>query len=526
MKTFKKFFLIFCVLLFISCGSEEKTKDTLNINIGIEPPTLDWSLAVYGVSFEVINNIMDGLATFDEEYRPVPSLAESWQVSEDETTYTFKIREGVLWTDGKPLTSGDFLYAWQRLLQSDTKAGYAYFLFDIQNARQFNEGKITNFAEVGVKAPDDRTLVVVLEKSRTYFLSLVTFMSTFPMRQDIVEKHGDKWTTPENIVTLGPYVLKKWEHEKEILIEEYGDYWGEGPKDAKKVKMIMERDSTVGLELYEKGELDFLDSLPPSEISRLREHPDFSETPVFSVSYVGFNTRQQPFDDPLVRKAFASSIDRERLIETLGSGKAITSFIPVDMFAHNPEIGLPFDAPQAGEFLDMAGYPDGEDFPEVTFLYVDSPNNNFITEMLRDVWKSTLGVDVTLEPAENSAEYLEAVKAGSSNMYRTGWGADFPDPHTFMSLFEAGSGNNYTGWEDSNYDKLVKMAAEIQDQDERKRLYDQAQKILTETAVPIAPYLNSVDLNLIKPYVKGLEPPSFGILSFSEVEFTDPSVPE
>ena len=203
-------------MLFISCGSGNKVpnaadisrKDTLNINIGTEPPTLDWSLATDVTSFTIIDNVMDGLTAFDEKYEPVPALAQSWQISEDGRTYTFKIREGVSWTDGKPLKAGDFLYSWKRILQPETAGSYAHFLFDIQNARKFNSGEIKDFGKVGARAPDDYTLIVTLERPRAYFLNLVTFMSTFPMRKDVVEKYGTKWTKAANIVTLGPYRLK------------------------------------------------------------------------------------------------------------------------------------------------------------------------------------------------------------------------------------------------------------------------------------------------------------------------------
>ncbi|MXW44295.1 MAG: peptide ABC transporter substrate-binding protein, partial [Candidatus Dadabacteria bacterium] len=202
MKRSKEFLPILCILLFISCGSGNRApdavdisrKDTLNINIGTEPPTLDWSLATDVTSFTIIENKMDGLAAFDGKYEPVPALARSWRVSEDGRTYTFKIREKVLWTDGVPLRAGDFLYSWKRILKPETAGSYAYFLFDVKNARKFNSGEIKDFAKVGVKAPDEHTLIVTLEKPRAYFLSLVTFMSTFPMRKDIVERYGTRWT--------------------------------------------------------------------------------------------------------------------------------------------------------------------------------------------------------------------------------------------------------------------------------------------------------------------------------------------
>ncbi len=533
MKRSKEFLPILCILLFISCGSGNKPptaadisrKDTLNINIGTEPPTLDWSLATDVTSFTIIENIMDGLAAFDKKYEPVPALAQSWRVSEDGRTYTFKIREGVLWSDGVPLRAGDFLYSWKRILKPETAGSYAYFLFDIKNARKFNSGEIKDFSKVGVKVLDERTLTVTLEKPKAYFLSLVTFMSTFPMRKDIVEKYGTRWTEAANIVTLGPYRLKEWKHHKEVLIEEYKDYWGEKPKSAKKVKMIMNENPVSTLALYESGELDFLDSkgIPLLEVPRVMKLPDFKQSIVFRNNYIGFNTKKAPFDNPLVRKAFASSIDRESLAGLLqGAGVPVTSWIPIDMLAHNPRIGIPFDAQKARKFLEMAGYPGGKNFPKTSFLYPDTGNNRIVAEAFQSMWKEYLGIEVKLVNQE-WAVYLSTLRTDPPSVFRAGWQADFPDPHNFMNLFECGSGNNRTRWCDPEYDRLVEKAAGILDRGQRTDLYNSAQRILMETGVPIVPYLNSVQQNMIKPYVKGLEPDRLNFLYFSRVEFVSHS---
>ncbi|MCY3986214.1 MAG: peptide ABC transporter substrate-binding protein [Candidatus Dadabacteria bacterium] len=529
----KNLLSVLCFLLFISCGSGNKAtesvdisrKDTLNINIGTEPPTLDWSLATDVTSFTIVENIMDGLAAFDEKYEPVPALARSWQVSEDGRTYTFKIREKVLWTDGVPLRAGDFLYSWKRLLQPETAGSYAYFLFDIKNARKFNSGEIKDFGKVGIKVPDERTLIITLERPRAYFLSLVTFMSTFPIRKDIVEKYGARWTEAGNMVTLGPYRLKEWKHHKEVLIEEYGDYWGERPRSAKKVKMIMNENPVSTLALYESGELDFLDSkgIPLLEVPRVKKLPDFRQSMVFRNNYIGFNTQKKPFDNPLVRKAFASSIDRKSLSGLLqGAGVPVTSWIPIDMLAHNPLIGLSFNPIEARKFLERAGYPDGKNFPQTSFLYPDTGNNRIVAEAFQSMWKAHLGISVRLVNQE-WAVYLSTLRNDPPPVFRAGWQADFPDPHNFMNLFECGSGNNRTGWCDPEYDWLVETAAGTLDRGQRGNLYDRAQKILTETGVAIVPYLNSVQQNMIKPYVKGLEPDRLNFLYFSRVEFVNHS---
>jgi len=526
------FLMLSVVLLIPACSNNNSetdisSKDTLNINIGSEPPTLDWSRATDSTSFTILNNIMDGLTRFSSEHKPEPALAKSWKVSQDGKTYIFRIRENVLWTDGKPLTAGDFVYSWKRLLDPNTAADYAYFLYDIKNAEKFNTGKIIDFTQVGISAVDKNTLKVELNRPAIYFPSLLTFMSTFPIRKDIVQKYGDSWTEAKNIVTLGPYRLQSWKHHESMIIAENSTYWGERPKDAKKVKMIMNENPTSALALYESGELDFLDStgLPLLEIPRLRKSDEFTSELAFRCSYIGFNVKKKPFDDPLVRRAFGHSIDRASIVKLIqGAGIPSTSWIPKYMLAHNSEIGLDFDPQTARELLAKAGYPGGKNFPKTVFLYPDVSNNRIIAEALQSMWKTYLGVQVTLVNQEWKV-YLRTLDTDAPPIFRASWGADYPDPHNFMNLFKCTSGNNETGWCNHEYDRLIDQAAGESNMGKRMKLYDKAQRLLIEKDSAIVPYINAVQQNMIKPYVKGLEPDPLNLIFFSNVEFVKPSNP-
>ncbi|MFQ5781290.1 MAG: ABC transporter substrate-binding protein, partial [Nitrospiria bacterium] len=189
-------------------GEGADSGNTFRMNLTAEPPTLDWSLATDNVSIRVIENLMEGLAEYDARLRPQPAIAERWEVSSDGLHYLFHLRTDVIWTDGKRVTAHDFEYAWKRLLDPETASEYAYFLFDIQNAAEFNAGSIKDKDRVGVKAIDDHTLRVDLKKQAVYFPSITTFMATFPQRQDLIERYEDRWTDPENLVTCGPFRLK------------------------------------------------------------------------------------------------------------------------------------------------------------------------------------------------------------------------------------------------------------------------------------------------------------------------------
>jgi oligopeptide transport system substrate-binding protein len=521
---------IFIILafLFLSCEGKEKQnsssaspeKDTLEINIGSEPPTLDWSLATDSNSYTIILNIMDGLTKFGKDLRPEPDLAERWEVSEDRKVITFYLRKDVFWTDGKPLKARDFEYSWKRLLNPKTGADYAYSLYDIEGAEEYNTGKENNPQRVGVKALDDHTLSVTLKRPASYFLSLLTFMSTFPMRKDIVEKYGVKWTEPKNITTLGPFKLSTWRHHEKILLTKNPHYWGEKPK-INKVQMIMNENPTSSLALYENGELDFLDgrNIPTLEVPRLRLSPEFKTAPQFRGNYVGFNAEKPPFNNPLVRRAFSAAIDRVKLAELVqGAGIPTTSWIPQGMLGYAPEIGIKFNPEQAKAWLAEAGYPNGNGFPRIVFLYPDVGNSRIVAEALQSMWKRYLKVEVELQNQEWKI-YLSTLDTDPPPVFRAGWGADFPDPHNFMSMFECNSGNNRTRWCNHEYDRLIERAAEEKNPEKRVAFYGEAQKILTEIDVPIAPILISIQQSMVKPYVVGLDPNPLDLILFSKVSF-------
>lgn len=504
-------------------GSTARTPETpLRINLATEPPTLDWTLARDYTSITVIINFMQGLTCFGDGFVPEPCLAKSWEISDDKKTITFKIREGIVWSDGVPLKAGDFEYSWKRLLKPETAADYAYFLYDVEGARDYNTGKAKSPEAVGVKALDDATLVVRLEAPTSYFLSLLTFTSTFPLRRDIVEKYGIEWTKPENIVSIGPYILKEWRHHERLTLVKNPKFWDTEAK-LKQVEMIMSGNPSSALALYESGDLDFLDGkdVPTLEVPRLKKLPDFKKNAQFRGNYIGFNTKKPPFDNALVRKAFSAAIDRSAVVELIqGAGFPSTSWIPKGMLGYNPDIGVDYDPEKAKKWLAEAGYPGGKGVHEISFLYPDIGSNPIIAVALQSMWKETLGVEVKLNNQEWKV-YLSTLKTDPPQVYRAGWGADYPDPHNFMNLFECDSGNNHTRWCSPKFDSLIEAAAREIDPAKRKPLYDEAQRLLTETDVAIAPFFTSIQYSMIKPYVSGLEINQLSLIFLDKVSYQD-----
>jgi len=515
-SVFNRKAILLCLFLFAcSCKSSSPTSDgnVFRVNLGTEPPSLDWSLATDHVSFNVIANLMVGLTEFDKNLKPAPVVARSWDILDGGKKFVFHLRDDVTWSDGKKVSAKDFEYSWKRLLDPKTASEYAYILFDIVNAQEFSEGKIQDPGQVGVKAKDDWTLEVQLKHPASYFLSITTFEVTYPERQDIVEKFGSKWTEPGNIVTNGPFLLSSWKHEDEIQLSANPNFFL-GKPTIEKVEMFMINEKTTALALYEQGRLDFIDnhSIPIFEKERLAKMAGFRLVPQLRGYYYGFVTHRRPFNDVRVRKAFSLAIDRSVFPNILHGGeKPAASWIPPGMLAYNGKMGLTHNPPEARRLLREAGYPDGKGFPEVTLAYNTEEDHKIIAEAVQGMWKRNLGVLVRLENQEWKV-YLSKLRNDPPHIFRLGWGADYPDPDNFMKLFTSLSGNNNTRWKNPRYDQTLELAAGEFDEQKRARLYDEAQRILCETDIPIMPLFTTAESTVLNPRFTGLEYSSMGRL--------------
>ncbi len=461
---------------------------------------------------------MVGLTEFDKDLKPAPVIARSWDILEGGKKILFHLRDDVTWSDGKKVRAQDFEYSWKRLLNPKTASEYAYFLFDILNAEEFHQGKVSDEILVGVKARDDWTLEVQLKHPASYFLSITTFEVTYPQRQDIVEKFGSKWTEPGNIVTNGSFLLSSWKHENEIQLRANPNFFL-GKPAIEKVEMVMINERSTALALYEQGQLDFIDnhSIPTLEKPRLTKLPGFKAVPQLRGYYYGFVLDRKPFDDVRVRKAFSLAIDRSVFPKILHGGeKPAISWIPPGMLAHNPKIGLMYNPPEARRLLREAGYPEGKGFPKVTLGYNTDEDHKIVAEAAQSMWKRNLGILVRLDNQEWKV-YLKKLNTDPPHIFRLGWGADYPDPDNFMKLFTSFSGNNNTRWKNPRYDQLLDLAAKEFSEQKRKKLYDEAQKILCEIDVPITPLFTTTEYIVLNPRFTGLEFNSMGRLVLRDV---------
>ncbi|HLB59972.1 MAG TPA: peptide ABC transporter substrate-binding protein, partial [Bdellovibrionota bacterium] len=496
------------LLLVFNSGCTKKTSNedgVFRFVITTEPPSLDWSLATDHVSADILFNIMEGLVIFNKDLQVQPAMAERWTVSDDGKTYTFYLRKNIQWTDGKPLTAHDFAYSWRRLLEPKTAAEYAYFLFDVENAEDFNSGKLKDFSKVGVKALDNQTFQVRLKNPASYFINVPTFWVTFPMRQDIVEKFGDRWTDPSNMVTVGPFRLAEWKHDSKLTLTRNPTYYG-NPSASEKVEALIVNDDTTAVSLFETDKVHYLRRIPPLEMDRLKGKPEFKNFPYLRGYYYGFNTQKPPFNNLKVRQAFSYAIDRSQIPTLLKGGQIpTTSWVPKGMFGYEPQVGIGYDPKKAKQLLAEGGFPNGKGLPEITISFDSRDDNKLIAEFIQSQWREHLGVEVTMTQSEWKV-YLRQLQLDTPQVWRLGWGADYPDPHNFLEIFTSYSGNNHTHWKNPTYDQLIAKGASELDPNKRIQVYKEAQVILTEKDVPMVPLFNEAQNMLLKTYVKGLEP--------------------
>jgi oligopeptide transport system substrate-binding protein len=508
-------------------GTGQAAEQVLRMGWGAEPPSLDPGLATDTTSSNVLLAIMDPLVKLNPQTNEAePSLAESWDISDDGMTVTFHLHSGAKWTNGDPVTAGDFVYSWKRTLSPELAADYAYQLYGIQGAAEYNscEKKCDALADkVGVEAPDDTTLVVHLTAPQPWFIQQVSHHSFLAVNQATVEKFGDKWTEPGNIVTDGPFKLVKWEHEAEIDLVK-NDQW----RDAKDVKLTsipgkIIVDGTTRVQAFESGEIDALDGagLPPDEIARLKETPEYENYPSLGTYYYGFNMKN--ISDIHERRALSLAINRQEIIDQVAqadqipatgmSPKGITGFDQIN--PDSPWLPAAGDLTKAKDELSQAANPK----KDITLFFNDSPGHKEIATAVQAQWKE-LGITTTLKQQE-WAQYLEFLGPPPNNAvdtYRLGWIYDFPDAINGLELWTCDSGNNNANFCDKNYDAKVAEAKKITDDSARYDAYGELEQMLfgQDGALPITPIYWYTFPNLEKLSVKD----TFFISPLDQIDFT------
>ncbi len=490
LKTFFTPVVLLLCLLLAGCGSSFQRADLVFLN-GAEPETLDPALITGQPEMRVADALFEGLTSFDAAAKPIPGVAERWEISPDGRVYTFYLRPDACWSNGDPVTAGDFVRSWRRVLDPVTGSEYASQLYHLRNGRAFNQGELPDFFQVGVRALDPLTLEVTLENPTPYFLDLCALVTLLPVHAATLERFPDDWTKPGKLVCNGAYVLSDWRINDRIRLVKNPRYWNREKVALRSVDVLPISKANTAFNFYASGQADLLmdKGLVPNQLlDELKKRPDFHADPFLGVYFLRFNCTRPPFNDPRVRRAFALVIDKRLLVEkiTRAGEKPADSLTPPGTGGYEPPTGLARDPDQARSLLAEAGYPAGKGLPRISYLYSEGELNEGLAVEMQAMFRRELGVEIDLQRQEWKV-YLRSMSTLEYDLCRATWVGDYNDPNTFLGCFVTGDGNNRTGWSSPPYDTLLADAAREPNPQRRLDIFREAERLLISQQAPICP---------------------------------------
>lgn len=520
----------------------------ITVNLASEPQTMDPQKNTTLDGGTMMLHLFEGLMTWEDSGEEqvgsdgtcdsstlTYGQAESYDREENEdgtVSYTFHLRDGIKWSDGVPVTANDFAYAWRRLVDPNTAADYSYMIANVVNAQDIIDGK-KDPSELGVEAVDDKTFKVTLTTDLAYFEELCAFPALMPVREDIIEANGDQWTYDvDTYVSNGPYKMTDWTHNSEIVVAKNDEYYGAEELGPDTITFKLMDDQNAMLSGFNSGELNFIEEVPQAEITSLVASGDLKILDYIGTYFVCFNNELEPFDNPLVREAFTLAIDRTYIVEKVTQQGQVEAggFVPYGVYDADGATGddfrtvggdyyAPTDADyeanceKAKELLAEAGYPDGEGFPVVEYLYNTSEAHKAVAEALQFMWEDVLGVTVTLNNQE-WVSFIDSRKKGDYSIARHGWIADYNDPMTFIDMWETGGGNNDAKYSNADYDALLDQIRGTMDQGERMKLMHEAEDLVIGQDYGVCPLYFYTQKYMLSEGIKGLHYTTLGYFFF------------
>lgn len=500
----------------------------INIHNGGDPTSLDPHRISGDWENRIAGDIFEGLVTEDKFAEPIPAQAKSWTISEDGLVYTFVLRDDITWTDGKPVTANDFVFALQRLMNPETAADYAYLQYPIKNAEAINGGENSALSDLGVKAIDEKTLEITLERPTPYFIGALTHYTAYPLPQHVVEDIGSDWVKIDNIVTNGPFKPIDWVPGSHVTTEKNPDYYDAENVALDGAKFFVLEDESAALKRYRAGEFDVLTEFPTDQFEWMQENlPGQAKVaPYAGLYYYVVNNSKPPFDNPDVRKALSMSINREVIgPQILGTGEIPAySWVPPGMANYGEPYEVDWKDLPYGEkvataksLLEGAGFDEGNPL-SLQLRYNTNENHKRIAVAVAAMWKP-LGIEVELYNTETKVHYDE-IGRNILDVARAGWLADYNDADNFLNLLKSSVQYNYGRYKSDAFDALIDEANATVDMKVRAGLLKDAEKLaMDDTAsIPIYYYLSR---NVVAPKIQGFENNAFDIhrtrwLSFSE----------
>lgn len=494
------FALFFCLLVFAGCSHRYQRADLIVIT-GAEPESLDPAIVTGQVDQNIVSELFEGLTRFNRAGLSEAGMAASWEISPDHCIYTFHLRPDACWSDGEKITANDVVASWKRALMPETASANSYQLFVIQGAEEFAAGKI-DFSKVGLQVLDSETLKVTLRHPIPYFLDLCASPIFAIVPTQLIQKKGDDWIKPQNILSNGPYRCVEWRINDKIRLERNTQYWDREHVALKTIDLLPIAQANVAYNFYASGEADviFGKLFPPALIEELRKRDDFHSACFLGTEFLRFNCVKPPFNDPRVRQAFLLCVDQEMITKKIARSGEIPAYslVPPGVPHYHSPYVISHDPEKARQLLAQAGYRGGKNFPLINYLYNEGQLTEGVAVELQAIWKKELGVTVLLARQEWKV-YLSSLNQLDYSIGRSSWVGDYPDPNTFLDIFTANSGNNRTGWKCAAYDQLIEEAATVFDAAKRFHLFQQSERLLIQEQSVIVPLFYYAGVQIYNP---------------------------
>ena len=511
--------LVLAMLALVSgCGKRETRievgdrEQILHLGNGDEIEDLDPQAATGVPEHNIISSLFESLVAEDpKDLRPIPGVAERWDISSDKLVYTFHLRKNAKWSNGEPVTAHDFYKSYQRILNPKFASEYANMLFMVRNAEKFYKGEVKSFDEVGFKVADDSTFQVTLVSPTPYFLGMVAHhYSWWPVHIPTVEKFGGMerkgtaWTKPENFVGNGSFVLKEWKVNQVLMVRKSPTYWDKETVRLNEIHFYPIQSRDTEDRAFRAGQLHVSYEVHRPKMDSYKK--DFANMlrmdPYLGVYFYRFNVTHPTLKDKRVRRALAMSVDRESLVKNVTKANEPPAFhvTPPNLEGYTTRARLTYDLAVAKKLLAEAGFPDGKGLPPIEIHFNTDEKHKSIAEAIQQMWKRDLGIEATLVNQEWKV-FLDTQDTLSYQVSRSGWIGDYIDPNTFLEMWKTGDGNNDTGWSNAEYDRLIDLARITPDQSARYELFQQAEAILLDEC-PIMPLYFYTKPYLVRPSVK------------------------
>ncbi|PWK15601.1 peptide ABC transporter substrate-binding protein [Tumebacillus permanentifrigoris] len=497
-----------------SASGDSKGNDEQVINLALsdEVPTLDVSKATDNLAFRMLGQVNEGLTRLDKDGKAAPGVAKDWKVSADGLTYTFNLRDDAKWSDGSAVTAKDFEYSWKRTLDPKTASQYAFMVGWVKGGNAFNSGK-GSVDEVGVKAKDDKTLEVTLDKPVPFFAEQMSFPLFFPQKKEYVEAQGTKYgADADKVLSNGPFKMTEWVHEQSATLVKNDNYWDKANVKLEKVNYQVVKDSGALENLYQAGQLDRI-GLVRDQVDRYKGTPEYVVIPELTNGYIQYNEKVKALTSPKVRKALTYAIDGDQYADIVyhnGTAGA-TGFVPTgtsngnggDFRKDNGDLLKRKENTAKAKDLLAEGLKEVglTELPKIKLLSDDGDVSKKASEFLKEQWRQNLGVDIEVENVPFKLR-LQRTTARDYDMVVSLWGADYNDPMTFLDMWITDGDFNENGYSNSKYDELISSAQKEADSKKRMQYLYDAEKLLMED-MPVGPIFFRASSGVSRPYVKG-----------------------